>query len=343
MVVFVGDRDVPAPERGLAATVVNQCAQALERARLYAAEAAARSRTERLQRMTAALAATLDEEEVARLIVSEGMAALDAIAGVLMLREGEGVRVLAATGYPPDVLAAGMRLPADAPLPLVEVLQDRAALLVRGARGLAGELPGPARGAQQRRRRPAADPGRPPGRRGGVPLRRGRAPHHPRGARARARAGVPVLVGAGAGAPARGRAAGPRGGRARRGPRPPAGRREPGAGRAGRPEPALRRPGAGGGAAAGRLLHGARHRRAGPVAAGGLPPRRPGEARPRPGHLRRRPVAVPARRPGGHHPLGRAGADPPARPSGSGASRSATRTSSRGCASWRRSPTWASR
>ena len=123
MVVFVGDRDVPAPERGLAATVVNQCAQALERARLYAAEAAARSRTERLQRMTAALAATLDEEEVARLIVSEGMAALDAVAGVLMLREGEGVRVLAATGYPPDVLAAGMRLPADAPLPLVEVLK----------------------------------------------------------------------------------------------------------------------------------------------------------------------------------------------------------------------------
>jgi anti-anti-sigma factor len=123
MAVFERDRDVPPPERELAETVAGQCAQALERARLYAAEASARSRTERLQRMTAALAATLDEREVARLIVSEGMAALGAIAGVLMLREDGEVRVLAATGYPEDVLAAGQRLSLDAPLPLVEVLR----------------------------------------------------------------------------------------------------------------------------------------------------------------------------------------------------------------------------
>ena len=123
MVVFARERDVPAPERELTETLARQCGQALERARLYAAEAAARARTERLQRLTAALAATLDEEDVARLIVSEGMAALGAVAGVLMLKEGGGVRVLAATGYPPEVLTTGQRLPLDAPFPLVEVLR----------------------------------------------------------------------------------------------------------------------------------------------------------------------------------------------------------------------------
>jgi anti-anti-sigma factor len=123
MVIFEGERDVEPAERELAETLVHQCAQALERARLYAAEASARSRTERLQRLTAALASTLDEEDVARLIVSEGMAALGAIAGVLMLREHDGVRVLAAAGYPPDVLVPGEVMPLDAPLPLVDVLR----------------------------------------------------------------------------------------------------------------------------------------------------------------------------------------------------------------------------
>ena len=123
LVVFADEHHVPAAERELTETLARQCAQALERARLYAAEASARTRIERLQRMTAALAATLDEEEVARLIVSEGMAALGAIAGVLMLREDHGVRVLASTGYPTHVLVPGQRLPLDAPLPLVDVLR----------------------------------------------------------------------------------------------------------------------------------------------------------------------------------------------------------------------------
>ncbi len=123
MVIFREERHVGAPERELAETLAGQCAQALERARLFAAERSARARTERLQRMTAALAATLDEEEVGRLIVSEGMSALGAIAGVVMLRERGGARVLAATGYPPGLLPAGQRLPLDAPLPLVDVLR----------------------------------------------------------------------------------------------------------------------------------------------------------------------------------------------------------------------------
>jgi len=40
-----------------------------------------------------------------------------------MLREDGEVRVLVATGYPEDVLAAGQRLSLDAPMPLVEVLR----------------------------------------------------------------------------------------------------------------------------------------------------------------------------------------------------------------------------
>ena len=123
MVVFEAERDVAGPERELAVTLARQCAQALERARLYDAETSARARVERLQRMTAALSATLDQEDVARLIVSEGMAALGATAGVLILKENGGARVLAATGYPSGVFPPGEWQPLDAPLPLVEVLR----------------------------------------------------------------------------------------------------------------------------------------------------------------------------------------------------------------------------
>jgi GAF domain-containing protein/anti-sigma regulatory factor (Ser/Thr protein kinase) len=146
MILFDRKRDVPAPERALAVTLARQCAQALERARLYAAETSARERMERLQRMTAALAATLDEEDVARQIVSEGMAALGAVAGVLMLREPDGARVLAATGYPDDVLAPGQRLPLDAPLPLIEVLRTGEPFWLESAADWPARFAGPSGG-----------------------------------------------------------------------------------------------------------------------------------------------------------------------------------------------------
>ena len=140
LVVFADEHHVPATERELTERW-HASARRRSSGRLYAAEASARTRIERLQRMTAALAATLDEEEVARLIVSEGMAALGAIAGVLMLREDDGVRVLASTGYPTHVLVPGPAPSARRAAPAGGRPADGRALLVRVGGGLARELP----------------------------------------------------------------------------------------------------------------------------------------------------------------------------------------------------------
>ena len=114
----------------LAAEIARRAALTIDNARIYEAEQAARDaaerargRTERLQRVTAALAAALTEEDVARAVVHEAMQALPAVAGAVLLREEGEARVLVATGYPDDVLRPGLRVPVGGPSPLAIVLR----------------------------------------------------------------------------------------------------------------------------------------------------------------------------------------------------------------------------
>lgn len=113
-----------------AAELARRAALAVDNARRYEGEQEARAaadrarrRTERLQRVTASLAAALTEQEVARVVVEEAMSALSAVAGVVVVREGDEVRVVVAAGYPPDLLASGMILPLESPAPLSRVLR----------------------------------------------------------------------------------------------------------------------------------------------------------------------------------------------------------------------------
>lgn len=124
------DRRYGEADLALAGEVARRAALAVDNARIYEAEQTARDaaeraqgRTERLQRVTAALGAALTEEEVARVVVEEAMESLAAVAGAVVLRRGEEGEVLLASGYPEDLLHAGLRFPVNGPSPLAAVLR----------------------------------------------------------------------------------------------------------------------------------------------------------------------------------------------------------------------------
>ena len=84
-------------DRELLSAIADQCAQALERARLYTAERRARAkaerataRTARLQSLATELAETLTSAEVAEVVVRQGIASVDADAGALQLLSNDG-------------------------------------------------------------------------------------------------------------------------------------------------------------------------------------------------------------------------------------------------------------
>ncbi len=115
----------------LAGEVARRAALAVDNARIFEAEQTARdaaerarTRTERLQRVTAALGAALTEEEVARVVVEEAMESLAAVAGTVVLRRDDEGEVVLASGYPEDLLHAGLRFPVDGPTPLAAVLRS---------------------------------------------------------------------------------------------------------------------------------------------------------------------------------------------------------------------------
>ncbi len=119
-VAFRALRSFDSADLDVLTTLAQQCAQALERARLYAAERQARAvaeqaaqRTARLQQVTAALAEALSPDQVAAAVVRQGVAALDARAGSLVLldTDGETLEVLSALGYPPELLQRWRRFP----------------------------------------------------------------------------------------------------------------------------------------------------------------------------------------------------------------------------------------
>jgi GAF domain-containing protein len=114
----------------LAEDVGRRAGLAIENARLFEGERAmgaaierARAREELLRRVTAALNRAVTAEEVADVIVVDCMAALGARAGVVAVNDGTTAAVIAARGYPEDVLHMGSLIALDARLPLPWVLR----------------------------------------------------------------------------------------------------------------------------------------------------------------------------------------------------------------------------
>ncbi|HEU4326540.1 MAG TPA: GAF domain-containing protein [Roseiflexaceae bacterium] len=120
---FPSPRAFDSDDRSFVQAVAQQCTQALERARLYAVEQQAADRLARLQRVTAALSRALTTDEVAEVIVAQGVSALGAQAGMVALLDevAAELEIRAQTGYPVDELTGYQRFRLHDHLPLAEV------------------------------------------------------------------------------------------------------------------------------------------------------------------------------------------------------------------------------
>ena len=96
-----------------------------------AAEQTAR-RIARLQRATVALGAATTPEQVADVVIQEGLAALEADAGAIFMLTDEGRtwEALSFRGYPPELIPKHVRTPVDAPGPLRDALETQAMVVV---------------------------------------------------------------------------------------------------------------------------------------------------------------------------------------------------------------------
>ena len=89
----------------LALELARRASLSVDNALLYAEAREAQVRTERLQAVTAALSRAVTAEEVARVVLHEGLRLTGAVRGtILELGPEDGVEVRGSFGYPPDVL-----------------------------------------------------------------------------------------------------------------------------------------------------------------------------------------------------------------------------------------------
>ena len=123
---FTTPRAFPPADRDFFLTLGRQAAQALERARLFAAERTARLRTEALQRVTAVLARAQTLSDVGQVFSRE----LPALVGAhtawvgALTSDGSAVEALGSSGYAPGEAEGWQRLPLDAGIALTDVVRS---------------------------------------------------------------------------------------------------------------------------------------------------------------------------------------------------------------------------
>ena len=110
----------------LAEDLGRRAATALDNSRLYADARRSRARTERLQAVTARLAAVLSQAEVVDLFVTEVREALDADSAWISLLSADGTELeaVADVGFEAAVIGRFARLPVRSQLPSGDVLLD---------------------------------------------------------------------------------------------------------------------------------------------------------------------------------------------------------------------------
>lgn len=117
---FQEERSFTEPERVYIETLVQFCSQALERAWIYEREQqarqsadAAQKRAEQLMSITAALSRALVSDEVAKVVIDQGLAALGVKGGAIALLDDDGqhLSVIHARGYPQASIDAWQREP----------------------------------------------------------------------------------------------------------------------------------------------------------------------------------------------------------------------------------------
>ncbi|MES2177648.1 MAG: GAF domain-containing protein [Gemmatimonadota bacterium] len=136
--------------RAFIMTLAQQCALALDRARLLEAERAARaaadhaaSRTARLQAVTAALSKALAAKEIAEVITEQGSAAFDADGAAVYILDDSGMALtmLADRGFSKFTRRTFATVPLDAKVPAADVVRTSESLFVSDFDALVGRYP----------------------------------------------------------------------------------------------------------------------------------------------------------------------------------------------------------
>ncbi|AFZ22930.1 PAS domain S-box [Cylindrospermum stagnale PCC 7417] len=134
----------------LAEDIARRAATAIDNARLYqetqqAKQEAERAvnRTVRLQKITAALSEALTSQQVADVVVNQGIRALGATAGsvVLLAEEGATIKVVQAIGYPQLLLDTWKSFPITASVPIAETLRTGQPIFVESVDAFIAKYP----------------------------------------------------------------------------------------------------------------------------------------------------------------------------------------------------------
>lgn len=125
------DRRYNRRDLALAQELALRIAIALDNAKLYESEHAARQVAERtaqrlstLQQITAALSQAVSREQVAHVIINQGLNVVKADSGLIIVRgQQETLEILDYFGYPAEVVAPWQAFPLDAPVPISETVR----------------------------------------------------------------------------------------------------------------------------------------------------------------------------------------------------------------------------
>ena len=143
-VSFRRPRELSDDERRWLQAVVSQCAQALERSRLFDAELVLRRRSDRLQSMTAALSNALTRADVAKVVVDEIGPDLGASATALgiVLEERRLVQLLAWVGYSDESVESRREVSLDEPTPGNRAVKRRVSAFYESLANVQDAVPG---------------------------------------------------------------------------------------------------------------------------------------------------------------------------------------------------------
>ena len=142
LLAFGEPRRLSAEERDWLVALAGQCAQALDRSRLYEDERRSRRRSERLQAMTAALTGLLTQREVASVLLDQSIAAFDVDVCLIALYRPETneLECVVARGVDEDEMAPWLRYSVSEDYPGAEAFRHRSALVL-DRDGYVGQYP----------------------------------------------------------------------------------------------------------------------------------------------------------------------------------------------------------
>ena len=121
--------------------LAQQCADALERVSLVAAQRRAQDRTRRLLTLSTALAEVTDIDDIASLATGVGLSALEASVGVLYLVDGDALRLAAGINLGDDVSEAYHTLPLDRSIPASDAARTGRSVMLASPEEMRGRYP----------------------------------------------------------------------------------------------------------------------------------------------------------------------------------------------------------